>query len=130
MNCHHLAVHGERHIRMMAATRALEWHKRLRRVRLNTLLFLLRLVLLLLQLILQIGNRRSIESTIGNTAMLESSTVETRAIVIVSSTDDLATTNDDAAVTVVERGLGSLLEAESQVVVGLHFDVSGWVGWA
>ena len=111
---------------MMAAACTLEGQKRLGGVLLNSLLVLLlfRLILLLLQLLLQVGDRRPIEGAVSNPAMLEGAAIEARAIVVESLANDLAATNDDTAVTVVQRRLGGLLEAESQIVIGLHFDVS------
>ena len=111
---------------MVATTGTLEREKRLRGIWLNRLLVLLlfRLILLLLQLLLQIGNIRSIEGTVSNAAMLESAAIEASSVVVVSFSDDLATADNDTAVTVVERRLGGLLEAKSQIVIGLHFAVS------
>ena len=82
---------------------------------------LLRLVLLLLQFLFQTGDRWSIESALGNAAMLESSTVEAWLVVIVALADNLPAVYDDTAVFIVQRGLGSLLEAERQISVSLHF---------
>jgi len=56
--------------------------------------------------------------------MLECAAVEPGTIVIVALSDDLAAANDNAAMAVVERRLSGLLEAEGQIVVGLHFAVS------
>ena len=62
--------------------------------------------------------------------MLESPAIEPGAIVIIALSNNLATTNDDTAVTIVQWRLGGLLEAKSQIVVGLHFAVSGLLCWA
>lgn len=120
---HHFRVHAERDVGLVSTTRAFEW----REGALRTVLLLrsmLRLILLLLQLLLQVGDSWTIHGTVGNTAMLERAAVEARAVVIVALSDNLATTDNNAAMTVVQRRLRSLLEAEGQIVVGLHVDVS------
>ena len=123
MDGHHLTVHREGRVCMNAATRALEGDERLCRVRLLRLLVLLlfRLILLFLQFFFEIGNRRAITGSLGNATMLESPAFEARTVVIVALPNHFATANDDAAVAVVQRRLRSLLEAETQIVVGLHF---------
>ena len=122
MDGHHFGVHGERDVGMVAAAGAFEGDECLTGGLLLRGLLFLRLVPLLLQLLLQVGHRRSVECAIvGNMAMLESATVEARAVVVVALTDDLTTSNDDATMAVVQRRLGGLLETERQIVVGLHF---------
>ena len=117
MNRHHLGVDGEWKVGVVATASAFEWLEHMLRL----LRRLLRLVLLFLQLLLQTGNRRSIECTPGDAAMLESSTVEAWFVVIVALADDLPAVHDDTAMLVVQRRLGGLLEAERQVSVSLHF---------
>lgn len=128
MDGHHLGVHRQRRVGAMAATCSFEWNESLSLLlllllllRRRMLLLLLRLVLLFLQLLLQVGNSRPVNSTIGDTAMLQTPAVVARTVVIVALADDLATTHNDTAMAVVERRLGGLIEAERQVVVGLHF---------
>lgn len=96
-------MHGEWNVRKVAPTRTLEWDKRLRVLRLDLLLpvLLYRLILLLLQLVFQVGNRRPVEGTVGNAAILKSAAIEAWAVVVIALSDDLATTNDDTAMTVV-----------------------------
>ena len=90
-------------------------------------------ILALLQLGLHFGEGRAIEGTACDTAMLECATIETRTVVVVALTDDLATAHDDTAVTVVQRRLGGLLEAKREILILLHVAVSfglfgGFVG--
>ena len=108
----------QRDIRIVSSTSAFERDEGLLRL---LRLPLLRFVLLLLQFLLQGCDCRSIECRLGNMAMLESSTIEAWLVVIISLSDDLAAIDDDATVFVVQRGLGSLLEAERQIRVSLHF---------
>lgn len=76
---------------------------------------------LLLQFLLALSLRLSIvEAFAGgpsNLPSLESAAVEAVAVVVVPLANDLATANDDAAVSKSECGLCSLLHAERQVVV-------------
>jgi hypothetical protein len=46
-------------------------------------------------------------------------------------TDDLSAAHDDRTVAVVEGRFGGLLEAEVEVIVGLHGvdGLIGWLGW-
>lgn len=116
-------MHGERGVRAMPAACALEWDERvafLVPVRRRMLLLLLRLVLLFLQLLLQVGDRGSIEGPVGDATVLQTPSIIARAVVIVALADYFAPANNDAAVAVVERRLRGLVEAEGQVVVGLH----------
>lgn len=84
-------------------------------------MLVLRLILLsLLQLLFPVRYGGAVEGAVGDAAVLEGATVETWAVVIVALTDNLAATNDDAAMAVVERGLGGLLKAKSEVLVRLH----------
>jgi len=115
---HHLRVHRQWGVGMVAATGAFERHEVLRR---TLTLLLLRLVLLLLKLLLQAGYGWSVEGALRDTAILQSAAIVTCAVVIVALANDLAAAHDDSAVAVVERRFGSLLEAQSEVVVGLHF---------
>ncbi|KAI7277175.1 hypothetical protein KC335_g178 [Hortaea werneckii] len=119
VDCHHFRMHGERSVGLLAAATSFERRERLRaRVALLSMLFL---SLLFLQLLLEIGNGRTIQGTLRNAAMLQCSAIEARTVVIETLSGNLASANDDAAMAIVERGLRSLLEALSEVVVGLHF---------
>ena len=127
MDGHHLGVHAERRVGMVAAACPFEGNERLDCSIGGSLglLLLLHLLLSLLQLFLQIGNSLTIKCALGNVAMLQRRTLETVAVVIVAFTDDLAAAHNDAAMAVVEWGLGGLLEAKGEVVFSLHFAVSG-----
>ena len=115
-------MHGERSVGLLAAATSFE---RCERLRTGTMLLpMLFLPLLLLQLLLEIGNGRTIKGTLRNAAMLQCSAIEARTVVIESLSDNLASADNDAAMAIVKRGLRSLLEALSEVVVGLHFVVS------
>lgn len=81
------------------------------------------LFLILLMLLLQRRERRTIEGAGSDATSLESTTVEAGTVVVVALADDFAAADDDAAVAVVEGRLGGLLEAESEVIIGLHCDV-------
>ncbi len=120
MDGHHLRVHGEWCVGVMAASIGLKRSESLA-AGLLLLLVLLRLVLLLLQLLLEAGHGWTIRAAFGNAAMLEKAAVVARSVVIVALSDDFAAANNDAAMAVVQWGLGSLLEAESEIVVRLHF---------
>lgn len=82
--------------------------------------FLLALQLLLL--LLQLSNGSSIIATVSNTPALQCATVEAWTIVVVTMSNNLATTHNDGAMAIVQRRLRGLLEAQRQIVVGLHFD--------
>ena len=116
MHGHHLGVDGEGYVGVVAAAACLEWGEGclLR-------LLLLRFVLLLLQLRLQVGDCWAVECTFRDAAVLESPAVETGFVVVVAMADDFAAVDDDTAVLVVQRRLGSLLQAEGKVSVSLHF---------
>lgn len=89
------------------------------------LLLLLGLVAFLLALqllLLQLSNGSSIIATVSNTPALQCATVEAWTIVVVTMSNNLATTHNDGAMAIVQRRLRGLLEAQGQVVVGLHFD--------
>lgn len=58
----------------------------------------------------------------GNAAMLQGTSIETGPVVIEAVSDDLAAAHNDRAMAVVERRLVGLLNAQVEVVVGLHFD--------
>ena len=67
----------------------------------------------------RVGQRRGVAG--GQAAGLEDAAVVAGAIVVEALADDLASLDDDATVAEVERREGGLLEAEIEVVVGLHF---------
>lgn len=107
-------------MRAASSTNLLESSELSRRRRRLLIVLRFGLVLLaLLQLSLHLG-----EGTACDTAMLECAAIETRAVVVVTLTDDLATAHDDAAVAIVQRRLGALLEAKREVVVRLRVAVS------
>ena len=86
----------------------------------------LRLGLLLLPLLLQSHNRRTVKhADARELAGLECATIEARTIVVVTLPNYFAAVDDDAAVTIVQGGLGGLLEAERKVGIGSrrHFGV-------
>lgn len=116
MDGHHLGVDGERDVGVVAAAGAFQWDEGLLR-----LLLLFRLVLLFLQLLLQRGDRGSIEGAVRDAAVLESPAIEARLVVIVALSDDLSAIDDDTTVLIVQGGLEGLLEAERQISVSLHF---------
>lgn len=89
------------------------------------LLLLLGLVTFLLALqllLLQLSNGSSIIAAVSNTPALQCAAVEAWTIVVVTMSNNLATTHNDGAMAIVQRRLRGLLEAQRQVVVGLHFD--------
>jgi len=93
------------------------------------LLLLLRLLLLLfllglLQLLLQLCHCWTVEdaAAVSDAAILQSATIELWAVVVVALSDDFAATHDDAAMAVMQWGLVGLLEAKSEVLIGLHID--------
>lgn len=86
------------------------------------LLLIRLLLLLLLQLGLQLGHGLAIKPATGNAPMLQSTAVEAWAVVIEALANDLAAADNNCTMAVVERRLGSLLEAEIQIVVRLHLD--------
>lgn len=79
--------------------------------------------LLRLSLSLQIRNSRTVKDTSPNTAGLEGTSIKPVTVGIKTLADDFAALHDDAAMTVVEWGERSLLEAESEIVVSLHFEI-------
>ena len=122
MDCHHFGVHGERHICGMAAAHALKRSERLGRVMSKAIVgWFVRLLLLLLQLLLPLHDAWAINGRAGEAAMLEDTTVEAWAIVIITPADNLPTANNHAAMTVAQRGLRRLLKTKSEIVVSLHF---------
>jgi hypothetical protein len=113
---HHLRVHGEGGVGLGSAAVA-------ELLESSLLLFRAELVrLALLQLGLHVGEGRAVEGAAGNSSMLQCAAVESWAVVVVASTDDLTSTHDDTAVAVVERRFRGLLEAQRQIIVRLHFD--------
>ncbi len=108
---------------MISAAGAFEWDEWLHRIRL-LLLLELELLLLLLQLLLQLADCGPIEGTLGDAAMLQSSAIEAWAIVIMALPDDFAAADNDAPVTVVQRRLVGLLQAEREILIRLHFAIS------
>ena len=112
MHGHHLGVDAQRDVGVVAAA--------VGRFEGGESGLLLMLVLMLLQLRLQVRYSGSIESALCDAAGLESPAVEAGLVVVVAMADDFAAVDDDAAVFVVQGGLGGLLEAEGKVCVGLH----------
>ena len=125
MDGHHLGVHGKGDVGVVAGAGAFEWDEGVGALWLNGLrLFRLVLLLLLLQLLLELFDRRAIESAAGDAAMLQSPPIEAGTVIVVALSNDLSTTNHNAPMTIVERRLGGLVEAESQILISLHFAVS------
>lgn len=101
---HHFGVHRKRGVRLRAAasTDLLHSSKLLR------LLLLLGLrvglvLLALLQLGFHLGEGGAVEGATCDTAMLECAAVETRMVVVVTLTDNLAAAHNDTAMAVVQR---------------------------
>ena len=103
MDGHHLGVHGQRSVGVVAAAGATFEG---REVGLG--LLLLRFLLLLLQLLLQLGDGWAVQAAVGDTTVLEGAAVEARAVVIVALTDDLTAADDDTTMAVVERRVGAV----------------------
>ena len=80
-------------------------------------------LLLLPQLFLEFCDGLAIRGSASDTAIFECAAIEARAIVVIALANNFATTNNHAAMAVVQRGLGCLLKTKSQIVVGLHFVV-------
>jgi hypothetical protein len=121
---HHLGMHRQRGIGVMAAAHGLE-----RRERTLALLILqLRLVLRLrlrFQALLQLSNGWTIKRTGWENAGLESPTIKARTVAVETLADDLPTANNDRAMAVVERRQLGLSEAEGEVsiVASRHFEL-------
>jgi hypothetical protein len=99
---HHLRMHRQRGIRVVAAAHGLER----REYTLVLLILQLRLILRLrlrLQPLLQLSNGRTIKRTGWESAGLESPTIEARTVAVEALADDLPTANNDRAMAVVER---------------------------
>lgn len=105
----------------MSATGAFKGNKRAAR------LLLLLILILLLELRLQLFNSFAIEGAVGDAAVLQGTSVEPRAVVVVAMPNDLAAAHNNGAMAIVERRLGGLLHAQVQVVVGLHFGYWVWL---
>lgn len=80
-----------------------------------------------LEAVLRLGRLRFIRVDIEgggglgqDTGLQDGSTLITRAVVVEALADDLATLDDDATMSVVERRQGSLLQTEIHILVGLH----------
>ena len=87
-------------------------------------LLLVLFLLGLLELLLQLCHGWAVEdaAAIGDATVLEGATVELWAVVVVALSDDFTAAHDDAAVTIVQGRLVGLLEAKSEVLIGLHVD--------
>jgi len=125
VDCHHLGVHGERYVcEVAAAAHGFEGSERGRlivAIGVVLLRLLMLLLILLLMLLFHLLNSSAVIGACSDLAGLECAAVETGAIVVETLSDNLATANDDAAMAVVKWGLRGLLEAESEIIVGLHF---------
>lgn len=86
------------------------------------LLIVLLTFLLALELLLQLGCSPIVGPT-GNTTSLQGTTVEAWTIVIMATSDDFAAAYDNGTMAVVKGRLGSLLQAQRQVVVGVKSTV-------
>lgn len=132
MDGHHLAVHRQRRVDIRSAAAAAAVGSRFHgdKIRLRLLLRMRLLIFILLlqrlHLELQSCNGIAVKTTLGDAAVLQGTTVKARLVTVVARTNHLAAANHDSAVAVVQWGLGSLLEAQREVVVGLHFDDCGW----
>lgn len=84
---------------------------------------LLILLLPALELFLQLGDRGSIVGTVGNAAILQSATIESWAIVIEALANHLTAAHNNGTMSVVKGRLLSLLHAQREVIVRLHFDL-------
>jgi len=62
----------------------------------------------------------------GQTAGLECASIKTWAIIVEALANDFATLDDNTAVTVMQGGKGSLLEAKVQVLIVLHIGDVSW----
>ena len=101
----------------------------------DLLLLLAWLVALLPEPFLHGAHSRAIDCPTCNTTVLEGATIEAWAVIIIALADDLAATDNDAAVAVVHWRLAGLLEAKREVIVRLHCgfgrgykNVVWWVG--
>lgn len=94
---------------------------------LSLLLLLVLLSLALLELHLHIGQGRTVEGAVCDTAVLESAAIVPRAVVVVALANDLTTANDDTSMAVVKWRFRCLLKAEREVIVRFHFVVCRWV---
>ena len=104
-NSHHLSVHAQRDIRGRSISRGIS-------LSFGAMLHLL-----------------SRSSTIGEASRLDGpfTAIEAAAVAIVAPANDLAAAHDDAAVTIVERRVGGLLEAEGKIGVGAWRHFPGFV---
>ena len=119
---HHLGMHGERGIGVVAAAHRLER----RELTLVLLIIQHRLILRLrlrLQALLQLSNGWTIKRTGWESAGLESPTIEATTVAVETLADDLPTANNDRAMAVVERRQLGLSEAEGEIsiVASSHF---------
>lgn len=121
MDGHHLGMHREWDIGIVAAaTHALKGRKDPSLLAVFTGDLGLVLRFLLLVLLLELANGRSIQCTSGEAASPEGASVESWTIVVETLTDDFTSADDDAAMLVVEWRLCSLLEAQVEIIIGLH----------
>lgn len=127
MNGHHLAVHGQWGVDVGSAATTTRHGLDGDKVGLLLLLLLLRMVLLIFVLLLQSfhlhlqgGNSFAVQASLCDAAMLERTAIEAGLVAIVARTNHLSTTHDNSAVTIMEGRLGSLLKAQSQIIVRLH----------
>lgn len=76
-----------------------------------------------LALLLDRANSRSMNCTYGaQLASRKGTAIVARAVIVETLTDDLATADDDATMTVMERRHSSLLEAQGEIhIVRRHF---------
>lgn len=104
---HHLRVHGQSRVRVVAASAVA-----------NDALDSLEVALVL-------GRVRLVRLDVGHSlghyaALQDAAAVVSRAAIVEALADDLASLDDNAAMAVVEGGLGSLVKAKIQVLVSLH----------
>jgi hypothetical protein len=113
---HHLRMHGERGIRVVAAAHGFERRER-------SLVLLIPQLRLQLQALLQLSNGWAIKRSGWESAGLQSPTIEARTVAVETLADDLPTANNDRAMAVVERRQLGLSEAEGEIsiVASSHF---------
>lgn len=104
---HHLRVHGQARVGVVATSAVA-----------NDALDRLEVALVL-------GRVRLVRLDVGHSlwqdaGLQDAAAVISRATIVEALADDLASLDDNAAMAVMEGGLGSLLEAKIQVLVSLH----------
>jgi len=121
VNGGHFRVHAQRRVGEVAtASHGLIGRERRRSC--GIFLLSLRLITLLLELLLHCKHSGAIECSSRDAPSLESSSIKPGTVVVIALANDLAATDNNAAVAVVHGRLGGLLKAKSKVIVRLHCD--------